>query len=77
MSNFNYSIISSTKLYTYICVIKLNPEGDKMNFQSTIQFTIAIMETVLADPNIGTDETRRRFVGAKRNVDETPSCCSV
>lgn len=33
MSNFNYSIISSTKLYTYICVIKLNPEGDEMNFQ--------------------------------------------
>lgn len=62
-------------------VIKLNhknPEGNKMNFQGNlIQFTIAIMESVLADPNIGTNETRRRFVGAKRKVDETLSCCSI
>lgn len=62
-------------------VIKLNhknPEGNEMNFQGNlIQFTIAIMESVLADLNIGTNETRRRFVGAKRKVDETLSCCSI
>lgn len=40
MSNFNYSIISSTKLYTYICVIKLNPEGDEMNFQDNLQYNL-------------------------------------
>lgn len=62
-------------------VIKLNhknSKGNEMNFQGNlIQFTIAIMESVLADPNIGTNETRRRFVGAKRKVDETLSCCSI
>lgn len=62
-------------------MIKLNhkySEGNEMNFQDNlIQFTMAIMESVLADSNIGTNETKRRFVGAKRNVDEAPSCCSV
>lgn len=50
-------------------VIKLNhknPEGNEMNFQGNlIQFTIAIMESVLADPNIGTNEIRRRSLGRK------------